>query len=190
MLKKLSLLFLSLALAAGTLCAQSQDYKRWFADAGLGLNAMYDNGKVLPSFGSALTTGFRISPEFAVRLQIQAGVGRHVPGDWFTPGNDFRGAAALDIMMDPVNLIYYPKLDCFYHAMPYLRMQETFGFASGAKAATLGFGAGMRQSFRISNALDVIWDMNAILSGENTWKAVAGGLLVFGQMTFGVGYNF
>lgn len=196
MLKKFILL-ISCALVVG-FSAVAQDScikscgKTWFAEGGLGLNMMYDGGKITPSFGSAFSAGYYFVPQFGARVSLQLGQGCRMAGetDWFSPVGYFKGALAAELFMNVMNLFDDGWSDNKYQLMPYGRLQETFGFAKGVSAATFGIGAGLRQSYKLDCCWDLFLDMNAVLTGEQQWKPNGQGMLVFGQVVFGGAYKF
>lgn len=168
----------------------------WFVDGGIGANAMYDAGHVGGwGFGSELAVGRFIFPEVAVRLAVQLGSGAPVGNDssWLLGGTYFRSSVALDVMWNVIDTFVKDASKCSYRALPYIRLGGLFGSVSSvvatSKAASLCYGAGLRHSYKLNDVIDLVVDMNAVITDETPWRGSAGHL-IFGQMTAGASYKF
>lgn len=161
----------------------------WFVDAGVGVNGMYDAKKVGGwGVGADVAIGKWILPQFALRAGVYGVTASGIKGgsSWFSGDKPyFKCAVAFDLLWDIINTVdesYYWKA---YHIQPFLRFQETFGFAEGKKPATFNFGGGLRQTVRINKRLSALMDMSAVISGENPWNG-GSGFIIFGTATVGL----
>ena len=93
--------------------------------------------------------------------------------------------------MDILNSFEMATIEkCPYRIQPYIRVQETFAFASGKKAASFGIGAGLRQTYKVGETLDLLLDLNGILSLQRFWMPGTAGIIGFPMCTFGVSKRF
>lgn len=192
MFKKIILSVAIMMAGVLSLSAQSGN-KHFYVDAGAGVNAMYDARKVGGwGFGSEIAFGYAFLPQGSIRVGVQLGTGSALPGEnqWFAAENPyFRGAVFVDLLWDIINTVNEDYAYNFYHFQPYLHLQETFGVKDGKTARSFTPGAGLRQTFSLSESIDIVWDMNAVIAGESSWKG-ADGFMVFGQAVVGLSYKF
>lgn len=198
MFKKITLTLIALIAAAsisnaqGFNVAKAYGYSPLFVEGVVGANAVYD-AKTLTSFtpGGQIAIGYQFLPQVLIRGSVQLGSAKPLllNDGWFTESTFFRAGVAFDIAWDIINTVDEDNVKDFYHIQPYLRFQEMFGIAKEKSVAVFVAGAGLRNTFRLSDRLDAVLDLNAVLSSERKWHQSAG-FFVFLYTGAGIAYKF
>lgn len=198
MFKKITLLLITLIAALITVnanagnVAKAYGYSPLFAEANIGLTTIYDAGRLNGSEPSVnLAFGYQFLPQIFIRAGIQMGPARPVRLNegWFTENTFLKSGISFDIGWDIINTINEDNVNKFYHIQPYFRLEEFFGIAKEKSVAALTAGAGLRNTFRINDKLDIVLDINAMLANESKWRQAAG-YFIFIRTGVGIAYKF
>ena len=196
------ILTLAALLAAFSLSAQENESierfpskGNWFIQIGGGMNTMFNNGK-FGSFGAAieLSAGKWLSPDAAVRFGLHGISNSTFTGDkqWFGgEGNFYQLMGTADLMWDVITTFGGKKPTRIYSIMPYARV-AALSLSTNNKSrgwnSELGLGAGLHNSFRMSERTSFYFELSAVASKEQAFRN-EGRFILFPTATAGVTIN-
>ena len=199
-MRKLQTFFLTAAaiLLAASLSAQETSKKypsegNWFADCGLGINTIYNNGHV-GGAGLAIeaAAGKWLSPDVALRAGLHGLYNSPYKDDteWFTGEGPFMPISlTADVLWDPFSTFKGYNSERFYSLQPYGR----FSFISVCKDfkpqnMELGAGGGLKNVFRLNQSVAAYLDLAAVISREQAYRP-DGRFILFPTATIGLSFR-
>lgn len=183
--------------------AQQKNKVQMSIDAAPVAGSLYDSGHIGGSIiGAGASFNAMVIPQLGFRAGVQLAAlrGPHHVSDWKFRNAAFHPSMTLDLLWDIRNT-FSKKSDLRYHIQPFFRFAMLVG-AGHAKAddtsgdinfptrraiaCSVGLGAGLRQVFKINDKLGIVWDMNAIITGDSAWHKQGGGKIGIAQTLVGL----
>ena len=180
----------------------------WLVTAGAGQNWAYQSvgTGMLPALAIDLTVGKWFSPDFGFRIGLQgtniAQLGKrplpNVHSYFEVNKKSYREKPAYnylhaDLLWNASQTLEGFRQDRFWSFTPYLQGGLIFvsGNAGnkGVIKRTYGAGVGLINTFKISNRIDLIFDIRGTLAGSGAYMDKSSGKLLVTSGTAGISYN-
>ena len=190
MMKRLVIAVCAMMIAA--VAANAQDHKvKWGLDMAGAFSGMYDDARV-GSLGGMVDVGVvaMVMPQIGFRASLYGGPYKSPNANnmWKLGSGCYAHlGVSLDLLWDIITT--FSKTHEGYQVQPYFRFANEMGLAHGQKAMSFALGAGVRQVFPVSKMVGFLFDLNAVVTKENSWRNTDGRML-FGQALAGVSLKF
>lgn len=167
-------------------------WDNWFIGAGIGGNGHVDRIRDLfdgerPDLARGGTPAFQvfagkwIDPCYGVRGVVQGWKGGH-----FNDNKDFKyWTVNGDFLVNASNLFWGYKEKRVYNLVPYASVMAIF-----SEGHAFGVGAGLLNTFRISNSFNIFLDLRTGVARQTITGAGVGGKILVNTASVGVMYNF
>lgn len=199
MKKTLIISFAAAALLAGQVLSAGETSRKypsggnWFAEGGIGLNAVYNNRHFGgPGLALDLAVGKWLSPDVALRAGVHGLFNSPVKSDtkWLTGEGRFMQASVdADVLWDPFSTFMGYDSGRLYSLQPYGRFALLSVGKNKPENFELGAGAGLKNVFRLGEDVACHLDISALVSREQAFLP-SGHFIVFPAATFGVTFRF